>query len=105
MIFRKGFIFSLGIVFLNSAGAQTFTVVMQNVKLDFQLDNKGIPNYSVWYNGQAVIKPSQLGFKIKDAEPLDANFELTGIDSTAFDETWKPVWGEVSSIRNHYKEL
>jgi hypothetical protein len=22
-----------------------------------------------------------------------------------FDENWKPVWGEVAQIRNHYNEL
>lgn len=25
--------------------------------------------------------------------------------TTTFDETWQPVWGEESSIRNHYNEL
>jgi hypothetical protein len=24
---------------------------------------------------------------------------------TTFDENWKPVWGEVAQIRNHYNEL
>jgi hypothetical protein len=32
-------------------------------------------------------------------------FQITKIDTCSFDETWKPVWGEVATIRNHYKEM
>ena len=32
-------------------------------------------------------------------------FEVTGTTASTFDETWKPVWGEVKDIRNHYNEL
>jgi hypothetical protein len=32
-------------------------------------------------------------------------FTITKVDSSTKDETWKPVWGEVSQIRNHYNEL
>ncbi len=34
-----------------------------------------------------------------------SNFTLTGTETSTFDETWKPVWGEVAQIRNHYNEL
>lgn len=32
-------------------------------------------------------------------------FTLADIKTSAFDETWEPVWGEVKSIRNHYNEM
>ncbi|MEG2366328.1 MAG: glycoside hydrolase family 97 protein, partial [Alistipes sp.] len=32
-------------------------------------------------------------------------FEIIGTDSTTFDETWRTVWGEEETIRNHYNEL
>ena len=32
-------------------------------------------------------------------------FTLVEAGASTFDETWKPVWGEVSQIRNHYNEL
>lgn len=32
-------------------------------------------------------------------------FTVTDTKTSAFDETWKPVWGEVKEIRNHYNEL
>ena len=32
-------------------------------------------------------------------------FTLVEAKTSTFDETWKPVWGEVAQIRNHYNEL
>lgn len=32
-------------------------------------------------------------------------FTVISTDTTLHDDTWKPVWGEVSHIRNYYKEL
>jgi glucan 1,4-alpha-glucosidase len=32
-------------------------------------------------------------------------FSIADTRRFSFDETWKPVWGESSSIRNHYNEL
>ena len=32
-------------------------------------------------------------------------FNIVGSETSAFDETWQPVWGETKDIRNHYNEL
>lgn len=32
-------------------------------------------------------------------------FVIAKTDTSSFDETWKPVWGETATIRNHYNEL
>ena len=40
-----------------------------------------------------------------DETSLMDGFEKTGTKTTTFDETWKPVWGETATIRNHYNEL
>src|SRR3712207_7765226 len=32
-------------------------------------------------------------------------FKVERTRSSSFDETWKPVWGETSAIRNQYNEL
>ncbi len=78
---------------------------MNRVTLEFSLDQTGIPHYSVTFSGRQVIKPSRLGFKIKDVLGLDSNFQIIKTDSINVDETWKPVWGEVNQIRNHYKQI
>lgn len=61
--------------------------------------------YQVLYKGKTTITPSGLGMKLKNPELSLVKFDLIGIDSFIADETWQPVWGEVSSIRNNYKQL
>ena len=72
----------------------------------FALQSDGTPTYSLTYSGKQVIKPSKLGLELKkDSLSLVSGFETVKIDTSSFDETWKPVWGEVASIRNHYHEM
>ena len=65
----------------------------------------GRPTYELFYRGQAVVKPSHLGLEIDNFPSLLTDFEVASVDSSSFDETWKPVWGEKSAIRNRYNEL
>lgn len=105
MIFRKAGIFLLCILFLRPVMAQEVSAGMGKVKLTFMLNAKGVPVYSVSFNQKTVIKPSTLGIKLASELSLDGDFELAGTDRQSVDNTWKPVWGEVSSIRNHYEQL
>lgn len=81
--------------------------------MNFSIQSGGFPTYQLNYKGKEIIKPSKLGFelKTKDAPANDArnflnnNFTITGSETAKFDETWKPVWGETKTIRNHYNEL
>ena len=57
------------------------------------------------YKGKPVVATSKLGFELIDGPSLMDGFEVTQTKSSSFDETWKPVWGEVNQIRNHYNEL
>ena len=83
-----------------------------NVVLTFDL-KEGRPTYSVTYKGKDVILPSHLGFELaKDKHAtlglkerdLLADFKLEKEETSTFDETWQPVWGETRDIRNHYNE-
>ena len=93
--------------------AQTVKSPDGNVALTFSLD-KGVPYYEMTYKGKAVVKPSRLGLELaKDKHAsrgmnetdLMDGFSIAGTKESAFDETWKPVWGETATIRNHYNEL
>lgn len=66
---------------------------------------KGVPTYKVSYKGKAVINPSTLGLQLADGADLMDGFELVNASTSSFDETWEPVWGENSKIRNNYNEL
>ena len=95
-----------------AALAQTVTSPDGNVVLNFSLDN-GRPTYQLDYKGKAVVKPSHLGLELakdkhasKGLEETDLmdGFTIVKTDTSSFDETWKPVWGETATIRNNYKE-
>lgn len=74
------------------------------ITVDFQLID-GAPTYSVDYKEKTVINPSTLGLELKDARNLMDGFEMIKAETTTFDETWQPVWGEVKDIRNYYNEM
>lgn len=95
------------------------------LRLSFSVKD-GIPMYALQRDGKDVVLPSRLGFEMRgtvksekidiqadrisktDALPgymMDRGFELLSSSRDSQDETWEPVWGEESSIRNHYNEL
>ncbi|MDF0715943.1 glycoside hydrolase family 97 protein [Muricauda sp. 334s03] len=74
--------------------------------MDFHLLENGTPTYQLDFNDETIIKTSKLGFELKnDAKSLLDGFTVVDSNSSTFDETWEPVWGEESEIRNHYNEL
>ena len=75
-----------------------------NVVADFDVKD-GVARYSVTYKQKNVIMPSRLGLELVNAHDLMDGFELLSTETSEFDETWEPVWGENSHIRNHYREL
>jgi len=75
------------------------------LEASFGLTAEGIPVYALNFKGQEVIKPSRLGYQLIDGGDLQKGFVMEGCETSAFDETWTPVWGEEAEIRNHYNEL
>ena len=81
--------------------------------LSFDMDGTR-PQYALTYKGRPVILPSHLGLELArdkhasrglDETDLMDGFEVAGSQTSSFDETWQPVWGETRDIRNHYNEL
>ena len=87
------------------AAAQTITSPNGNLSLTFSLSEQGEPTYAVDYKGQPVILPSRLGLELKGTKDLTGGFAAGEAVKSTFDETWEPVWGEETHIRNHYNEL
>ena len=94
--------------------------------MSFFMTEKGTPQYSLDYCGKPVVLPSSLGYELRgnlkaqklvidtgtvtksDNNPsilFNEGFEVLSIDNDTFDGVWTPVWGEESSIRNHYNEM
>ena len=95
--------------------AQTVKSPNGKYQVNFRLEETR-PVYEVLYNGQIVIKPSHLGLELlkgqnnnsvgeKDENSLMEGFTIAKVEEATFDETWEPVWGEETKIREHYNEL
>ncbi len=85
--------------------AQTVHSPNGRLSLTVDLTSDGTPTYALTFQKKAVIKQSKLGIELKDEPGLSNDFAISSIETTTVDETWKPVWGEVSQIRNNYREL
>ena len=112
-----------------SASAQDKVITSPdgNLKLTFSISADGTPQYSLDRGQTKVILPSGLGFELRgtikasklvfsedgsisktDAAPANSfhdGFSLESAETSSFDETWNPVWGEETTIRNNYNEL
>ena len=87
------------------ASAQAVSSPNGNVNLQFSLADGGRPSYQLLYKGKQVVNPSMLGLELAGQENLMDGFQVTATETSTFDETWQPVWGETRDIRNHYNEL
>lgn len=95
----------LGLLCTVVAQAQTICSPNGEMKLEFKLDGTR-PSYSVDFKGKPVVKTSHLGLQLaKGGDDLMEGFVVSDTKTSEFDETWTPIWGEESSIRNHYNEL
>ena len=97
--------FLLALFMGSAAMAGSITSPNGQLQLNFSVNPQGEPVYELFYKGKAVIKPSKLGLELKNDPGLMNGFTLTDTQTSTFDETWEPVWGEVKQIRNHYNEM
>lgn len=97
-----------------SVAAQTVSSPNGAVSVSFSLADGGRPTYEMTYKGRPVVKPSHLGLELAKDKHATKGFAETSLmdgfteshsEVSSFDETWKPVWGETATIRNHYNEL
>lgn len=97
-----------------SVSAQTVSSPNGAISVSFSLADGGRPTYEMTYKGRPVVKPSHLGLELAKDKHATKGFAETSLmdgfteshsEVSSFDETWKPVWGETATIRNHYNEL
>ena len=99
-------VFFVLLIATNSSIGQELKSPNGQFSMNFSLLQDGTPTYKLSYKNKPIIKSSKLGFELKnDKNSLLNGFVITNSKSSTFDETWKPVWGEVAQIRNHYNEL
>lgn len=88
-----------------TSSAQTIKSPGGNLTLHFSINPEGIPTYQLSYGKQFIVNESALGIEVYDQPSFINNFSVVKVDSSIVDESWNPVWGEVKTIRNNYREL
>ncbi len=63
----------------------------------------GTPQWELNYNDRKILKPSRIGVVLDEA--YQGGFSVVGKKKATSDNTWNPVWGRFSEVRNHYNEL
>src|SRR4051812_21458182 len=77
----------------------------EKVSVRFSLSENGAPQYAIFFSDKPVIDNSTMGFSLDVDPDFYKGFRILGEAKRSVDETWRPVWGEVSTIRNRYEEL
>jgi len=124
---RKALLFAISLLAAGTLTAQERLLSPDGCLVaTFSLTTDGRPAYSLDYKGKAVVLESTLGFELRGTMKADVitfengrpvktdrhpatslydGFSVENVDRGSFDETWTPVWGEESSVRNYYNEL
>ncbi len=61
--------------------------------------------WRVTYKEKPFVIESPLTFEVKDLPALGIGCRIAGVTRSDHDETWRPVYGERSEIRDHYNDM
>lgn len=88
-----------------AAHAQEFTIQSPSRSIQLQIRNGEQITYQLFCKKKIVIQPSTLGIEFAKPRVLLNSFSVIKVDTSSVDQLWSPVWGEVSAIRNQYREI
>lgn len=75
------------------------------VRFSMRLDGgRQVPAYNVAYRGKPVLLDSSLGITIENAGCFGDGFHVEDIREDSRSRTWKPLYGERSTIPENYRE-
>lgn len=92
---------------VSPVGAEALRSPDGRVAVSFQIadheGDKACLVYQVTYKGRAVLAPSRLAIE-QDGTLLGRDLEIVRQTGSAEDSTWRPVYGERSAVRDHYRQ-
>ena len=84
--------------------AEHITSPNGDIVVNISTNNTGNILYTINYKNQPVITESRMGFDMEETNLYDG-FTITGSKTGSFNESWNPVWGQYSEIKNHYNYI
>ncbi|MCG6191077.1 glycoside hydrolase family 97 protein [Maribellus maritimus] len=62
-------------------------------------------SYSISFNGERIINPSEISFVFKQAPPLGQEMNLLSTEEYSSDKYWKPVLKRFETIHDHHRGI
>ena len=82
------------------------TVHSPDGKISVTLSLKeSLPHWAVTVDGQAILNPGAIKIFSGEKPEKHYQFETQNFSLKKFNETWKPTWGQFSSVKNQYHEI
>lgn len=102
---KLSFLISFLLLFSIGFAQDSWTLSSPDGQLVIRITGNGAMHYSVSHQGKILIQPSSLGFILNKPEMKLTDFEVLGIDTASFDQTWIPLYGEKARINDRHEEL
>ena len=75
-------------------------------RIEFSRGPQGSPLYRVLWKGKSVIEPSGMGFVESDGADWREGFTQLELGKTTEQKrSWQPLWGERSTVLDHYRSM
>ena len=104
----KNFIF-IGltlIVLLSCSKEKTLKITSPNTNIAVKVHVKnGNVKYVINFKDSVLIKPSNLGYLLKNSKPMNGNFSVNDFKISSSNSTWSQVWGENKVITDNFNKL
>lgn len=77
----------------------------KRIQIVVDVSQDGAPRYAVQYDGRPLLLESKLGLKLAQGAGFEKGMTVIRSSKRSHDDTWTPVTGERSTVRDHYNEL
>lgn len=106
---QKTFIISLILaVVLFFSCNQTKTIKVQSpdgkIQVSFGINDSSSIYYAVEFEDSVIIQNSKMGFQFEGNQEFGKNFDIVSVSEMEVNQSWKPVYGERSEIKDNYKQ-
>ncbi|MBU2112772.1 MAG: glycoside hydrolase family 97 protein [Gammaproteobacteria bacterium] len=84
--------------------AASLSVTSPDGNIELTLDDTAL-TYQVQFNGQQVIAPSKLGFRVLQLPAIDSGYKINNHSRNSVNQSWQQPWGERTTVLDQHNEL
>ena len=72
------------------------------IQVGFGINDSSAIYYTVGFEDSGIITNSKMGFQFEGNQEMGKNLEIVSVSEMAVNQTWNPVYGERSEIKDNY---